>query len=359
MALKKKKRAHEEVSSAWNAHVVEEAREDIAQKSANKKRARVRFIVKFVFYSWIPLVMILVFALLNIVQNTSAPTVGQSSQVSVTEARGKALSQLTVNEWLSSSPSPMPGAYLLSWDSVSDVSAIQEPATPQEAERTPDMDQHFMTLVDRYGSLYTATVTTQDTPSGPIVVGGVSVTPQAPRPDASDPAMAWPGVEQAQMTPGIEAAVDLWAGAMFSGDSQLLRQTVGDPDGEHLYIPMSMAEVRSADIEAISVAPDVVASGGSGDASTPATSVIARVNVRVLWAGQESSNDATLTPITYDVRIDRADTATPVVTSWGGGGSGPDLTTYSVAVSGYTDDALQSAVDRVQRARDEASEEGQ
>ena len=70
--------------------------------------------------------------------------------------------------------------------------------------------------------------------------------------------------------------------------------------------------------------------------------MVARVAMEIAWTGADDGpgEPEASTPIQMDVLIERADTASPVITAWGSAGEGPRLERYENAVSGQGRDPI-------------------
>ena len=135
--------------------------------------------------------------------------------------------------------------------------------------------------------------------------------PRPPRPTASGP------------------PINAWAAAYTSGDPGSLLQVTGDPDTSHSYMPLTGVKFTSVDAsQAAEVWGDAKPKAG---ADAPPAMVV-RVDVDLYWlergetAAPADLSDEQVSPASFDVLVERTDTASPVVVAWGAAGSGELLT---------------------------------
>lgn len=243
---------------------------------------------------------------------------------------GYAPAAKALTEWLDSNPAPLPGGVVLGWLGGVDVATVPPPEGQQAAPvRWTTTVQSFI-VRDEAGNTYRAALQVGVDPrGGEIVIGGPSLVPY-PTVIADGWAGStspWPGVTTIT-EPGdaMRTSITAWAQAYTTGTAISLRIAVGDPSQDSAYQPL---------VGVASVQPKVLAVGSLP--SGPGT-VLARVELVLTWIGQpQPPKDAatkTAPPVVYDLLVERADTAAPVVTAWGAPGTGPTLRRYGNAVSG-------------------------
>lgn len=263
---------------------------------------------------------------------------------------GKTTAVQAVNTWLSSEPPPVPGGVVLSWDGITDLGSDNASNLRGTTRR---LEIHHFTIVDENEITYAVDVEIAVDPrGGAVVVGQPSLLPitQAAT-DGWDNGNTWPGLSKASSTDSTKQAVDAWATAFISGDSNTLRLAVGDPDNDSFYTPLSGATAVEATI---------IDAAWKSDST-----MLVRVELAINWLNHApavetsdpssptgsvdpfnptnpTSPTSTSTPprssnapvSTYDLLVERAATASPVVTAWGGPGSGPSLVRYGNASDG-------------------------
>lgn len=294
--------------------------------SVEKKSRRARrYIALSSILAPILLVIILVLAVNLATKQASRPA--PAATLSQDEIVGRALATRTVVNWLASTPPPLPSGEFVSWDHVERTPQLPAPDKNTSKPAYP-VDVHSLTVVAAStGQLFHTQVQVVITPGGPVVDGTPSLTPYTPI-IADSVGSTWPngvtpsGVDQKT----IETAVQSWADAYMSGDTNRLHQTVGDPTADHAYIPMPPAFVQAA--------VDDMSTIGSDSKDSASSQIIARVRLTVTWPVDNNSQARPGPPFTFDVLITGAYTGSPRVVAWGGAGTGPSLTAYMNAVTG-------------------------
>lgn len=246
----------------------------------------------------------------------------------------KAVATKALQDWLKGTPSPVPGGTLQSWDSsrvLKDTSGIK----PETNAPVLTYEVHSFTVVSSTGRIYDTTVATVfSDATGTQIIGQPTLIPRAPDSTSVSITTLWPGADNAPISPSVRDAVSVWAKAYTAGDPSALRQTVGDPDAAHSYVPLS--GIQSIDNVLVVASANKPISGETVTKGQSASRVIARVTFNALWVGQTVADGQKAATLTYDVIIDKANTGSPVVTAWGGPGSGPDMVPFSNAVTGRT-----------------------
>lgn len=242
----------------------------------------------------------------------------------------KAAAVNAVSQWLSSTSQPLPGGFMLSWDGVEESTAPVTSVDENGRETSiPGLETHKMTLATAGGSLFTTTVQVAwDPATGPQVIGGPSLAPTAPSSDeASGTLNPWLGTTESTSNASITQAAAAWVEAYTSGEPDRLRLATGDPSAANSYVPL----VQVLEAGDVRVAKTATREDGF---------TLARVEFTIIWEG--TPLDASGEPesggalFTYDLLLDRANTASPVVVAWGGAGTGLDLAPYSNAITGRT-----------------------
>lgn len=270
----------------------------------------------------------------------SASAAGEVGDMNSTP--GKPLAVSTMRAWVSADPPPFPGAQIISWDGAD----LTPPPTPEPGAPESDLarlpnyttELHRFTLIDSAGTLYAGTITIQ---SNPDLGSRVTGTPSATRMPPSSPSGAewgssepWQGWSTTQTPSEVDEAVREWASAFTSGDPRELRRVVGDTDATRSYMPLGAAQPGST-TTAIRYA---ALRTPEPDAPQDTTLMLVRVELSANF-GEPPTEEERLRQqrrpaFTYDLLVSDADTATPRVVSWGPVGTGPDLSPYSVAITG-------------------------
>lgn len=317
----------------WWADAVEAPRSGLADANRLGKRQRI-----YRYYVWasMALVPLAVFAVLSSYARAApiAP-IAPAPQSADAASPGRSAAQTSVNAWLASSPSPLPGGSVLFWKGSHQVAPVVlpasptgSPAVPEVAPNAPSIEVDSFVLITTSNRMYTAEVQVAlDPRGGAKTIAGPSLIPIAPALGDSwaSGVGSWQGLKSESPSDVVSQAVTVWARAYTSGDSAQIRLTVGDPTAGHAYIPLSGVS---------SVVPTVT---GQAQPGTDPSKVIARVQLSITWAGQTAPTDfgaarSQEPSATFDVLVDKANTASPVVVAWGGPGEGPKLTPYQNAV---------------------------
>jgi hypothetical protein len=243
---------------------------------------------------------------------------------------------LAVESWLAQSPAPLPGGRLVSWDGVeiqATPSLTSDPNTNQTIE-TQGLELHNMTVASGTGSVFTTQVQVGYSPfRGAQLIGKPTLIPRAPDDKTSWPNLtAWPNLTKVTKTEEIDQAVSAWVNAFTSGNPNTLRLAIGDTGANRSYVPLNQA--TPSDIQVTDTASPAGDVKSSDSTQKRPSSVVARVSFAVRWQGQTVTTSDTLSRVSYDVLIEKADTAAPVVVAWGGAGSGETLKAYMNAVEG-------------------------
>ena len=242
-------------------------------------------------------------------------TAAASSATIPVSSPGMPMALVRLNTWLGTAPKPLPGGRVLGWTGARTTPPLMSANGQKISSWTSSVESFAVS--DSAGNVYTASVQVAlDPRGGGTVVAGPSLTalPGAAN-DGWVDALPWPGLDPIAVSDGVAQAVTQWASAYLSGSGDALRVVVGDTDTAHSYTPMSGATLSKA----------VTTNAGLLDPKNPSR-VAARVVLDVTWPGQEGAAQ-----LVFDVLLDRANTAAPVVLAWGGPGSGPTLTPFGNA----------------------------
>lgn len=255
----------------------------------------------------------------------------QEGPVTAVDTVARAVAINAVTDWLATTPSPLPGGTLVSWDSSTDLPAyVAKPSdTEQDAASAARLSEHSLTLRDGTGSSFIAQVLVASNNVGETTaLGTPSLMPVAPDSGWAASTSPWPNLNRTTASASVTSAVSAWVSAFASGDPAALRLTVGDPDTDHAYVPMT--GVVSATGEEGSAAWVLDASGAK------TTSMLVQVEVTFTWPSTivKSSTNAGPAAATYDLLVTGAASGAPRVVAWGGSGTGPVLTQYMNAVVG-------------------------
>lgn len=267
----------------------------------------------------------------------STPMAGDSTNTSVivNGSKGKSEAFRALQEWIATDPSPLPGGKIVSWDGFTTEAP---PAPTSENTVTPDysFENHSFT-VTRDNTMWRADVqVVVDDILGASVTAPPSLSPlPTVQVTASSP---WFTLEQASPSTAVTQAVQAWAAAYTGGNSDALHQIVQDRDTDRSYIPLyGVDSLVGAEITAAGAAPLTDAAGTATD------TIVVRVQLQFWWKGGKPAvgPDEQLplpTPVAYDLLVEHADTATPVVVAWGAPGTGPTLKPYQNAVAAIVSD---------------------
>lgn len=238
-----------------------------------------------------------------------------------------------VEAWLSQKPAPLPGGRILSWDGVEiqqNPSITVDENSGQTVEKQ-GLHLHRFTLSSESGSLYTTAVqVAYSEVRGSQVMSTPALLPYAPDDASQWPSLiAWPNLAPVGTTEPMTQAAEAWASAFTSGNPNTLRLAVGDQSESHSYIPLVQASATTLNVEDTAARP-------LDDGSVPEMpeEVVARVSFGVVWPGQGTSAGKDKSParLVYDVLIQKANTAAPVIVAWGPAGTGETLKAYGNAL---------------------------
>ena len=294
-------------------------------QTARKGRRWRRLITGYVWAAVIllPLALLAVFVLAGKQLGSESAT----TDTAVTGTQEAAQAQVALERWIGQDPSPLPGGRVVALiDATSQTPAPQQPG---EAVDYRIATYRFVVADDRQ-NLYTTGVQLAITSDGPVLLAQPALLPiPATGTGAQGGQWPWPGVEAGTPQAAYTAAVNAWLAAYTSGDPAALKQAVGDPDAARGYLPLSGVALSSP-----SIGPVGYLWGDDqkrGEDALPHQALL-RVTVGANWTGKSPSPGGTVPTLTYDLLLDKADTAAPVVVAWGNPGTA--LQPYGNAVTG-------------------------
>lgn len=317
--------------SAWEQPGIVDNPDAPAQRQFIRNQKWARRAINIVAYGAIP---VIAFASLSMFASARASdeVSGQSvSSEAANSSRGKPEAYRAVEEWIAADPSPLPGGRVVSWDgfSVEKPPVVENPESSGQTVYEYTHETHRFT-VEREGIMFLAAVEIAVSDSvGAVVTATPSLSPIAVVEDFTNG--TWFNLTEATATPATAQAVEAWATAFTSGSADALHQIVQDRNTDRAYIPLTgVDELISASVIAAGTSAVGETAEGDGD-------LVVRVELKFWWAGQkpvssEMAAQDSPAPVTYDLLLHHADTATPVVVAWGAPGSGPKLVAYANAV---------------------------
>lgn len=326
----------------WGDTATANPRADIELPGKMSKRRKF-----FHFYTWTAVILLPPLALVNVVLFSENLGTGDEkpAAVSSVDSPTKTEAMLKVQEWLASDPSPLPGGKLLSWDGATTQQeySVTESETGETIE-TQGLELHKLTVTTPGGNIFTTTVQIAYSPiRGAQIMGEPTLLPKAPDDDSSWPnAKTWPNLVSATASEQTTQAVNAWVKAFTSGDPDSLRLAVGDTQSGRSYVPLVEAYATNVLVGDAAAHPNE-----DGTTNTSPEQIVARVTFGVTWEGQSVKEGANISRLTYDVLIDKANTAAPVVVAWGGAGTGETLTPYMNAMDGriITSEGMDGVID--------------
>ena len=322
-------------SDLWDDSQLAEkpARKSNAVTLSDRQVKATRFYTKICLWA-VPLVAVLGLVIYSEMGNE--PVQEQQKITNQVDSAGKAAAIVAVNDWLEAIPAPLTDGEVVSWDGFDSKAAEKVAENLTRVVTNPEygIEVHHFTLVDGQGTRYNSDVAVAvDEVNGTTVLGSPSLTPIAPSADGWASGGVWYGLKSEQSTDSVMVAINQWAKAFTSGDPDVLRATVGDPDPSHSYMPLTgVSEAVPTFVQGGSV-PTFKDDGSVSNAA--AKTLIVQVQLQLTWADAaeiESGSQEGSSLITYDLLIQGADTAAPVVVAWGGAGSGTQLKAYDQAI---------------------------
>lgn len=258
---------------------------------------------------------------------------------------GKAVAVSEVQSWLAEKPSPLPQGKFLGWDGYTDVPfpEVNDEEKNKSSYKPPtySVERHHFSVEGPDNALYRVDVQVAiDESTGPHIIGDPSLMPRPITETDFQPDSPWPGMTDSGNVPdSVNTAIVSWQKAFVSGNSDELRQIVGDQNESHVYLPL--AGVESAEVEVTNSA--FFTENEDGD-DVPGPTMLARVEITPTWASTGASatdQSAQMPVLTYDLLITDAQSGSPKVVAWGGPGEGQELKKYGNAVTGMNDQIVR------------------
>lgn len=337
----RRSRRETEGTDAWWAVAEEVPHPELDDAEALNKRARRwRRLVKATLVLS-PVALIVAFLAVATTYNS-----GAEEPIAATDPtlESRSTANAVVVEWLASPVSPIPGGTILGWDTGERFDIAGDAQSGVE-EMTYDV--HTFDVLAA-GFVYDVSVPVAVNGDQREVLAAPSIISTTPFTEA-DTGDTAPDKTRVPVTEEITAAVEAWAVAYTSGDPTALRRAVADSDPARYYVPLlgaSFSDVAASEAYVVKERVDEE----TGETIDP-EQVVVQVSMEVTWASQSlvGPDGEELQParVTYDLLVDKASTATPVVVAWGGSGTGRTLEPYANAtpVEVVYDDSQAPTVD--------------
>lgn len=263
-----------------------------------------------------------------IVANNQDQVATSTTAASSTDLAIGAAATSQMRAWLADPSSPLAGGSIVTTGAPSPV--VYE--VPKDSKGDPQVASAFTTwsvpfvLEDTAGAQFSSSVQVGLDPRGSVKAMS-SPSLQAVAVTAADDwtsGAPWPGLFSSSPSESVSAAVEGWARAYVGGDPDVLRLAVGDPSASHYYVPLSGLDLSSV------TAVKAAALDASGSVVT------AQIEMTLTRPGValDTTRSDPQAVTTFDVLVERANTAAPLVTAWGSAGSGPTLKRYGNAING-------------------------
>lgn len=341
----------------------------LIENNPARQRRRQRRVMKIYLYAAALLFPFLLLTLIILGAQKINGTVSAPSTVAQTQqTETSALAQIQLEQWLTTTPAPVAGGRILALIGATST----PPPPPQRGETASDaaLNTYVFTVTDSAQLLYRASLQMSVSPTtGVHMVATPALLPVPPISSAvaDSQVWPWPGVESGSKDPAYASAVTSWAAAYTSGDASALKQVVGDPDENRGYLPLTGVAFSGV---AMTQVGDLWGKDQKPQQAGRPQRVLIRVQAQqtVVTPGASagssssvsSSSDSAAATVTYDLLLDRANTATPVVVAWGSPGA--VLQPYSNAIVGQDTTAMiaqqqaqQQAEATAQQARQKAA----
>ncbi|MDQ2740467.1 MAG: hypothetical protein M3Y35_18030 [Actinomycetota bacterium] len=318
-AAKPRRQKHARTQEQWlDAEEVPRAGMPDAAKMARRRRVY-RWLVNAIVFVLFPVACL---GMIVSATQSAAPAATTGSAVQA-DSPGRSAATLAVQSWLAGTPSPLPGGAMVAWTGAKKIDAAPPLSASDTAPTFATEIDTFTVVSQPSGALFDVAVQVAVDPrGGAAVISEPSAVPAEPiSQDGWNTGATWPGYkDNGPVSDSVTTAIKAWATAFTGGDPDALRVAVGDPDPTHVYVPL--AGIQSVTADTSSTMQPRTAKGPVGDR------LVARVTLGVLWQGQVLADQQQPGQMSYDVLIERASTAAPLVTAWGAPGSGPDLSPY-------------------------------
>ena len=248
---------------------------------------------------------------------TPPPTVSATSDQTAGSVE-TARAQVAVEAWLKNDPAPLPGGRIIAFTGSRNANV------PVQSEGEPrNMVTYSFVLADQSGRMYQTSIQIVHTADSAVATAPPALVPiVSGRAESGQAEWPWPGVEPGTATEVYDQTVAAWSKAYTSGNPAALKLAIGDPAADRHYVPLTGVSFTDLSIGQVGA---LWADDQDRSADASPRQVLLRVTTEAVWA--PATEGAALT---YDLLVDRADTAAPVVVAWGAPGA--DLTVYSNAV---------------------------
>jgi len=253
-----------------------------------------------------------------------------------------AIAQTQVEKWLDSATSPLPGGRVLAYNGSSSAA----PAVDKRTRQTqPDyrLNTYRFTVEGADGQLYQTSAQLVTSSQGTSLFAEPALLPLpggvSDQARSDQDAWPWPGVEQGTASDAFEPAIKEWADAYTSGDPAALKQAINDPNQGRTYLPLNGIKFTKIDIAQVG---NLWAKGDNRQAENARPSqALVRINVSTV---DDASTDQAA-QLTYDLLLDQANSASPIVVAWGSPGAqlSPYVNGVSAAAAKGTQEAAQQA----------------
>lgn len=317
--------------SLWMDPTVEDNPEapSVKKALANERWKRIAF--KWIVWGGIPAMAICSVLMIGELTKPEEQIDLSAASVAANGSEGKPVAQKSLETWIATDPSPLPGAVIVSWDGYTSELAPEPEEGTQEQKATYRYEDHEFT-VKRGDALFRATVEVAvDDVLGAVATATPSLTPIV-EVEQIKGLSTWFGMQNTTAEQPVVQAIGTWAQAYTSGDPLLLRQVTGDKSTERSYVPLTgVEELIGVEVVTAGFVPDPEKKDVLPD------EIVVRVGLRLWWDGGrpvlgENEQEQAPPQISYDLLVRDANSAAPVVVAWGAPGSGPDLKAYSNAV---------------------------
>ena len=338
--LPKRKKKHpkvhgpEDTSTFWGEQAVEEevriASEDsIRQDRKAKWWRRIILVIVFVLFPFA------LFALLGALNTLNARnTVASGVDV---DAPGKVEATVSVETWLGQTPPPLPGARLLTWDGATIVDyPLDKNKEPESEDVVETVWKHTFTLevpaqggdggTDKYPArFYQASLLITDSKALGARVFSDPALLALPLTESQKPTLGyWPGVETKTADNDVVEAINKWAAAYAGNDPAALKLATGDPDKDHVYIPLGGLKAIGVEVSRAGVLLE-------GDGLSNKMVVEVELSLDRKELNERGQPYTTLPATKMDVLVENWDTGSPTVVAWGAAGAGHLLTPFENA----------------------------
>ncbi|MDO4243530.1 MAG: hypothetical protein Q4C85_07205 [Actinomyces sp.] len=274
---------------------------------------RMRWFVTGSVLTWPVLALALILVVSQTLSGGQEPTSTHTQAEVPSQVRATALEEVT--SWLAADPQPLPGATVLGWDRAEQVPA--RGATPLGWEVWT-----AYVLASTEEAVYQVAVQVNYSPTAGAEVVGTPSLDLVPPSSQGWSTTDWAGAVPVTVDDATTRAINAWAQAFTSGDSDALTTVVADPDVSHQYVPLS-------GVSEVQVAVDRAAARATEPEATPDTQTLwVAVRLSITRTGSEQAVE-----VSYDLLVTGAGTGGARVVAWGPPGTGPTLEAWGNAVT--------------------------